>query len=158
MKAATLREIKLSLGEQSPKELIELCLRLSKYKKENKELLTYLLFEASNETDYIESVKRNIEEQFSEIKSYSYYYISKGIRKILRNTKKYICYSQKKETKIELLICFCKQMKNVSPTIKKSKAMVGLYERQITSIHKSIDKLHEDLQFDYESILEDMDL
>ena len=154
MKAATVRELKQSLGDKSPKELIELCLRLSKYKKENKELLTYLLFEASNEEDYISSIKQEIEEEFSQINSKTYYYLAKGIRKTLRNTKKYIRYSQKKETEIELLIHFSAQMLQVKPSLLKGTAMQSLYERQINTVLKSIDKLHEDLQFDYESMME----
>ena len=37
MKAATLSEIKKELNTLPPEQLVELCLRLSKYKKENKE-------------------------------------------------------------------------------------------------------------------------
>ena len=57
MKSASVRELKLELQDRSPKEVMELCLRLSRFKKENKELLTYLLFETSDEQMYIESVK-----------------------------------------------------------------------------------------------------
>ena len=49
MKTATVREIKLELKDKSSDELVELCLMLSKFKKENKELLTYLLYEKHNE-------------------------------------------------------------------------------------------------------------
>ena len=56
MKAATIHEIKQELVTLKPAALSELCLRLAKFKKENKELLTYLLFEAHNETEYVKSV------------------------------------------------------------------------------------------------------
>lgn len=59
MKAASLKEIKQELKILTHSELVELCLHLSKFKKENKELLSYLLFEASNEATYIEGIKRN---------------------------------------------------------------------------------------------------
>ena len=98
MKAATVSEIKRELKSKSELELIELCLRLSKFKKENKELLTYLLYEANNENAYISTIKEEIEIQFSEIVNPSLYYITKSVRKILRNTKKYIRYSKIKET------------------------------------------------------------
>ena len=64
MKAATVKQIKDELSERSPKELLEYCLRLSKFKKENKELLTYLLFEASDEESFIHSIKNEMDEQF----------------------------------------------------------------------------------------------
>ena len=42
MKAATVKEIKTELENLSPAALLPLTLRLAKFKKENKELLTYL--------------------------------------------------------------------------------------------------------------------
>ena len=60
MKAATVKQIKEELNERSPKELVDLCLRLSKFKKENKELLTYLLYEASDEDNFIRELKIEI--------------------------------------------------------------------------------------------------
>ena len=47
MKTATVTVLKKELKYKSNDELLNLCLTLSKFKKENKELLTYLLFEAS---------------------------------------------------------------------------------------------------------------
>ena len=43
MKAASLRDIKSELQFKSKDELMELCLLMTKFKKDNKELLTYLL-------------------------------------------------------------------------------------------------------------------
>ena len=48
MKAASISEIKTELKGLPPAQLTELCLRLARFKKENKELLTYLLFEAND--------------------------------------------------------------------------------------------------------------
>ena len=107
MKAATVKQLKEELKERSPKELLELCLRLSKFKKENKELLTYLLFEAQNEEAFIEETKKEIATQFEAIATRNFYFIKKSIRKILREVKKHIRYSKQKETEIELLLFFC---------------------------------------------------
>ena len=60
MKTATVKEIKDELQHFSKDELLEFCLRMAKFKKENKELLTYLLFEADNEAYYIEGLKKII--------------------------------------------------------------------------------------------------
>ena len=49
MKAATVSQLKKELQHRNPDELLQLCLRLARFKLENKELLTYLLFEADNE-------------------------------------------------------------------------------------------------------------
>ena len=112
MKASSAVAIKKELKHRSQDELMALCLRLSRFKKENKELLTYLLFEAHNEEGYIESVKQYIDEAFEAINTDSFFYIRKSMRKILRNVKKYIRYSLKKETEVELLLYFCQKLKD----------------------------------------------
>jgi vacuolar-type H+-ATPase catalytic subunit A/Vma1 len=150
MKPVTLKVLKDELGHKSQKELIELCLRLSKFKKENKELLTYLLFESFDEERYIESVKEQIDELFDEININSYFYIRKSARKILTLTKKFIRYSQKKETEVELLLYFCKKLKDFKPSIQNSVRLQNIFDRQIISIQKIVKTLHEDLQYDYQ--------
>ncbi|MCB9361403.1 MAG: hypothetical protein H6587_11865 [Flavobacteriales bacterium] len=154
MKAASVSNIKKELKHRSPEELLEICLRLSKFKKENKELLTYLLYEVDDEAAYIQSVKNEIDQQFSEINKSSYYFIKKSVRKILRNIKKHCRYSTKKETEVELLIYFCTVLKDMTPSIKRDQTLYNIYLRQIEVIKKIISSLHEDLQFDYNSELE----
>ena len=149
MKAATVKQLKQELSNNSPDELLEICLRLSKFKKENKELLTYLLFEASDEASYIINVKAEIKQQFDEINTGSYYYIKKSVRKILRNTKTHIRYSKKKETEVELLIYFCSELRVIEPSINNNTVLQNLYYRQIEVIRKAIFHLHEDLRYDY---------
>lgn len=149
MKAVSLKQLKDELKNRTNTELIELCLRLSKFKKENKELLTYLLFEADNESGYIENVKEEINTQFEEINRKSYFYIRKSMRKILSNIKKYIRYSQNKETEIELLLFFCQQLNSFKPSISNSTRLQNIYDTQLKTIRKKVLLLHEDLQFDY---------
>ncbi|WP_223548321.1 hypothetical protein [Aestuariivivens sp. NBU2969] len=156
MKAATLREIKKELSLHSHENLQELCLRLTRFKKENKELLTYLLFESTNEEAYINSIRRYVENEFELINRSSLFYIRKSVRKILRNLKKYIRYSQKKETEVELLLHFCEQLKAFRPNIKRSQQLVNTYTRQIALIKKTVTTLHEDLQYDYNLKLEEL--
>jgi hypothetical protein len=157
MKAVTVKELKLELSERSQSEMIDLCLRLSRFKKENKELLTYLLFESSNESGYIESVKTEIDDQFELINTKTYYFIKKSVRKILRIIKKYNRYSKKKETEIELLLYFCKKLRNFKPSINGSTVLNNIYLREIAGIRKKMKLLHEDLQFDYEIELKKLD-
>ena len=149
MKAVTVKELNQELTFRTPKELREICLRLSRFKKENKELLTYLLFESSSEPAYIENVKKEMDEQFDQINTKNYYFIKKSVRKILKNTRKYIRYSQKKQTEVDLLIYFCSKLKMLSPSIQKNTALMNLFNRQIDTIIKKVSVLHEDLQYDY---------
>jgi Glu-tRNA(Gln) amidotransferase subunit E-like FAD-binding protein len=154
MKAVTVKEIKEELTNYTPKELRELCLRLARFKKENKELLTYLLFESSDEALYIENVKKEVDEQFESINKKTHYLIKKSFRKILRTIRKYARYSLKKETEVELLVYFCTKLKKFTPQIHKNTGLNNLYKRQIDTIRKKVSLLHEDLQFDYGSELD----
>ncbi|GAA4299781.1 hypothetical protein [Aestuariibaculum suncheonense] len=156
MQATSIVNIKKELKHKSPEELIELCLRLSKFKKENKELITYLLFESDDESGYIESIKQHIDSQFEVINTKSYFFIRKSVRKILTQTKKYIRYSQKKETEVELLLYFLQTLKGFKPSYKKSAQLQNLYNRQLVLIEKTVSALHEDLQYDYNLLLENL--
>ena len=154
MKAVTVKELKQELKNRSSEELMELCLKMAKFKKESKELLTYLLFEADDEAAYIESVKREIDEQFKLVNKKSFYFIRKGLRKILALTKKYIRYSKKTVTEVEVLIYFCQKLNDFTPSIKRSSNLRNLYDMQVATIKKKVTTLHEDLQYDYENDIE----
>lgn len=150
MKIASLSELKKELNSLPPQEVVKLCLRLASYKKENKELLNYLLFEGGDEKNYINNIKEEISLEFKEINTTNLYFAKKSVRRILRILKKYIKYSGNKETEIELLIFFLQKLKNTKIKIDDSKVLTNLYQRQLQSIEKALNTLHEDLIFDYQ--------
>ncbi len=156
MKPATVKELTEELSRRSPKELLDICLRLSKFKKENKELLSYLLFESDDVMSYINGVKRDVDQQFEEMNKQNYFYIKKRIRKILLNINKHNRYTQNKEAKVELLVYFCKKLKAFQPSIFRSKALSNLYNRQIVNIENTVASLDEDLQYDYSLELKEL--
>jgi len=156
METATVKELKEELKTRSHKELLDLCLRLSVFKKENKELLSYLLFESSDEEVFIRTIKKDIHQSFMAINKDSFYYIKKSIRKILRETKKIIRYSKKKETEVELLLCFCFELKKLRPSFENNFTLHNIFIKQVAIIRKVISTLHEDLQYDYKSELNDI--
>lgn len=149
MKSASSKEISTELKLSTHKELVELCLRLARFKKENKELLTYLLFESDNETAYINAIKQEIDEQFNAINKSSYYFIKKSVRKILRNINKYNRYTNHKETEVELLIYFCRKLKEMKPSMEGNVVLKNIFENQLKKAKKITLNLHEDLQRDY---------
>ena len=149
MKAASISDIKQELNNIEPAKLLELCLRLAKYKKDNKELLNYLLFEAYDEHGYVQNVKTEISEAFKEINQSNLYFAKKSLRKILRNTAKHIRYTASKQAEVELLLHFCDTLKHSGIPIKNSTALVNLYQFQLKKIAKTIATMHEDLQYDY---------
>lgn len=156
MKAVSIKELKEELANCTPKEIRDLCLRLARFKKENKELLTYLLFESSDEGLYVESIKEEVDLQFEQINMKSPYLIKKSFRKILRTIRKYGRYSQKKETEVELLLYFCTKLKKFTPSIQKNTGLHNFYIRLVDAIRKKVTLLHEDLQFDYTTELDNL--
>lgn len=156
MKPASIAELKEELRYRTKEELLEYCLRMARFKKENKELFTYLLFDRGDEYGYVEKVKGEIQRGFSEVNTTRYYLVKKTVRRILKETKKYIRYSGKKETEVELLIYFCQELQKMKPSFKKDKVLKNTFNRQLLQIQKRMETLHEDLQYDYKSELDDL--
>ena len=154
MKAASIHQLQKEIHELEPKQVLELCMRLAKYKKENKELLSYLIFEAHDERTYIHGIKEEIDILFSEMNKSTNYLAKRSLRKILRLTNKYIKYSGSKETEVELKIYFCSKIKDSGIRIHESIMLSNLYNREVEKIKIAIAKLHEDLQYDYNQDLE----
>lgn len=157
MKAATIPEIKQELTTEKQAALVTLCLRLAKFKKENKELLTYLLFEANDEKGFIEHVKNEIDEQFNGINQGHLYYAKKSLRKILRLINKYCRYSGSNETETELRLYFCSVLNNSSIPLHSDKTIKKLYHTQLTKVKSLVARMHEDLQYDFKRTLRELE-
>ena len=153
MKAASLSELKLELITLPPKTVLELCLRLVKFKKENKELLSFLLFKAHNEEGYVQDIKKEIDDGFWNLSRGSMYIIKKGLRKILRSITKYSKHTGSKQAEVEMLLHFCQKVKESGIKIYKSAALTNLYAQQLKKIHEAFESLHEDLLYDYKKQL-----
>jgi hypothetical protein len=156
MKAATIHELKQELSNTPADQLADLCIRLAKFKKENKELLTYLLFEAFDEQAYIESIKTAMLEQFDEINTSSLYFVKKSLRKILRILNKYIRYTGSAETEAKLLLFFCSTLKESGIPIEKNLVIKNMYQNQLKKIAKTVATMHEDLQYEYSRELDQL--
>lgn len=156
METASLSEIKKELKIITPGQLQELCVRLAKYRKENKELLNYLLFEAINEQAFIQNVKEEIDKQFEQLNRTSFYLAKKTLRKVLKTTDKYIKFSGSKETEIDLLIHFCRKMRKSGIRMLSHRVILNMYLRQVERIKKAHSVLHEDLQYDYEEAIKEL--
>lgn len=156
MKPASLAEIRKELKNRDPEELAAMCLRLGRFKKDNKELLTYLLFDAQDEAGYIDAVKYHIDDMMDEINRSHIYYAKKGIQKILRQLNKNIRYSGNKQTEVEILLYFCQAIRDSGIALHRSTVLQNLYDRQKAKIIKALSTLHEDLQADYISAVEEL--
>jgi len=156
MKTASVSEIRRELKSLPPEKLVELCLRLSRFKKDNKELLDYVLFESQDEESYISTIQEEILDDFESLNVSSLYLAKKTIRKVIRKLNKYTRYSGRLQTVIELNVFFLQRLIEVEQDIKKSKVLTNIFRRRLEVIHKALGKLHPDLQFDYELETEEL--
>ena len=156
MTSLSLQDIKQELSGLKPAELTNLCLRLARFKKENKELLTYLLFDSRDEEGYIKSVKQDIEELFGTVNLTQLYFAKKTLRKILRVINKQSRYSGNKQTDIELRIFFCQQLKASRIPFRQNTAINNINNGQLKKISLVMATLHEDLQHDYQKVIREL--
>ncbi len=155
MKTTSLSELKKELQLLSAPELVELCVALAKYKKDNKEYLGYLLFESHDKNAFAAEIRTEIDLHFSALKlQNNLYLIKKSLRKILRIINKYCKYIGDKAVAAELYIYFCSKMKNSGIAIHKSQLLINMYSQQLKKINSLVDTLHEDLRSDYANDIE----
>jgi hypothetical protein len=149
MKIASLSELKKEIKHLETDELIDLVSRMAKFSKENKELLNYLLFESDFESNYVDKIKENINQQFAELNVREIRYLKKGLQRMVREIKKRVKYSANKQTEIEVWIHFCQQISVRNIRISRYPVLINLYNRQLKTVEKAISSLDEDLQYDY---------
>src|SRR6201992_2438399 len=143
-----LADIKKELQHLPKEQVAELLLRLGRFKKDNKELMAYLLFESHDEAAFIEKVKAEVGFMFSQLPANSYN-AAKAMRKILRLITKYTKFISSKGAEIELLISFGQNYLHYADKRTSYKPLRLILTRQLEKIRMLIGKLHEDLQYDY---------
>ncbi len=147
-------QLQKELAKYPTKQVFEICIKLAKFKKENKDYLSYLLFGSADEQNYIQESKLKIDDVFSTVSRKSAYTTKKGLQKVVRHLSKLIKNSKSKQTELELRIYFCNKIKSARINLDSSKVISNLYYREIDKIKLVHSKLHEDLQFDYVKDLE----
>lgn len=154
MSSASLSDLKKRLLDKNPKELVEICIKIARYKKENKELLDYILNYDGEENLFIQKAKDEVCIQLDIDKHNNTKNAIKIIRKALKLCLKNIKYSGVKTTEIELLLFFCIEIKNRYERYYVNPVLKNLFDRQIAKVSKVISGLHPDLQFDYQQEIE----
>lgn len=149
MKAASVKQIKEELLKRSPNELVNICLRLSKFKKENKELITYLLFDAADEQGYVKEVVQTLVGEFETVNIKSLYIAKKNLRRIVRMVNRFIKYSDDPETPVQILMALCIEMKKLPLNFSRSASLANIVSATRNRLLKHIELLHEDLQYEY---------
>ena len=158
VKAASIDEIKKELQQLPPKKAMELVLRLARFKKENKELLSYLLFEAGDTAGYIQSIEIQIREQLNELSAVRTSEQKKGARRVLRLINRQAKYIGTKEAHVQMLHFYCVQFAEIFGYPDLANTLATIFLQQLNKIMKLIPQIDEDLRHDYERWLESLDL
>ncbi|WP_233200160.1 hypothetical protein [Blastopirellula marina] len=116
-------------------DLLDVCLRLAKFRVESKELLTYLLMKADDEIDQLLSVPGQIHK--------------KALRKVVRWMEKSLRFSGDKGTELRVRVHFCRRIKDMNIRFGNGRVCANMYATQRKKIEKALDKAHLDLQFDF---------
>ncbi len=148
-------DLKKELQQLSSAEIAALCLRLVRFKKENKELLTYLLFKADDPNAFVIEYKEEMDKQFKQVSGKSYL-VAKALRKIALQMNNQIRYAGSEVVKTELLLHFCSNYINYINHHSSFKPLRGIFYRFAEKAKTAIQKLHEDLQHDYGNLYEEM--
>lgn len=149
LKAASLAEIKSELQTLSQEELLAICLRLARFKKDNKELLGFLIFDANDLDGYTLALKEMMTAEFAGVNTTNIWFAKKTIRKILRMANKYARFAGSKELEVALHIHFLRELKQLPEHIKKASIMDKLARSEDQKVRKLIKGLHDDLQYDF---------
>ena len=156
MKIASLAEIKKELAYLNERELTDLILDLAKFTTDNKAYLFFKLFGRENHHLFIEMVQEELEMEFAKANTKHYHYAKKSAQAIRRKLNKNLKLTKDKSSQIELIIFFCKNLKLYGYLNFRHPVIDNLYKVQIGKTEKLISTLHEDLQYDFKSTLEDL--
>lgn len=145
MKAATISQLKKELVKLDHDDLLDVCLRMAKFKVESKELLTYLLMKADDEVGYANDLCDEIDQLMNAPGQIH----KKTLRKVVRWMDKSLRFSGDKETELQVRIHFCRRIKLRKISFGNCRVSANMYATQLKKIDKAIDKVHPDLQFDF---------
>lgn len=150
MKAPTLNQIKKELETIAPDRVMSILLRLIKSKTENKELVSYILFDEADLSTYISDLRYEVEVQMTNLLKSPPYIQKRGLRKVLNYITRHAKYTGTKEAEVELLLFFCQQMNTLGLMRHPSRLIENIYVSQLNKINKKLPLVHEELQVDYQ--------
>jgi len=148
-KTPSIAVLKKELSYRSEQEIIDFCVTLIKFNRENKELLNYLLIDEVEKEVFLNEIKITISANFLDINFRSYHILRKSVRKILKLTKKYIKLINEPIKELTLLIHFNQELISCLPKLKNYPSIENYFISNIKKMESIVAKLHPDLQYDY---------
>lgn len=150
-----LSDLKKELLELSKPELIQLCLRVAKLKRENKELLAYLIFDSGDPLFYAQKLKPEIKEVFEQPFQHAYY-LTKSMRKAMRLITKYYRFTSNKQGETELLIYLVEEFYLSWRNEYRYQALGKVIFRCLEKAQSNLKKIDEDFRADFEDPINEL--
>lgn len=156
MMSASTEDIRKELQKLPPKKVLDLTLRLARFKKENKELLTYLLFEAGDEQGYVHSLRLEIDALLADVQKAPSATIKKQLRRVTRLITRQSKYIGSKWAAVDLHLYFCNELRSHPDQLLKITSANTIFHQQLNKAAKLLPALEADLQYDYQQQLESL--
>ena len=153
MYASSIAELKKELVQLDQGELLDTCLRMARFKKDNKELLTYLLFMSKDEQAYVTLLCDQIDEYFADTPNMH----RKTLRKVIRWMEKCLRFSGIKETGIQVRLYFCAALQASRTPYRRHRVMTNMFTGQLKKINKAVESLHVDIRCEYQSEIQQLE-
>ncbi|MBL7926347.1 MAG: hypothetical protein JNK61_05495 [Bacteroidia bacterium] len=148
-KAVSISQIKQAVQTMPAKQLHELVLRLARFKKDNNDMLTYLIFQADDTDAYINEVNETVTAWFLEMNKSNVYLIKKTVRKTIRLIDKKIKFAALPKVTVEICMHWCQCFLANNFHKKQATVLDNLYISQVKKMEKAYNLLHPDVQMDY---------
>ncbi len=153
MIAEKLNELKKDLANCTDKQLVDHLLSLARLKKENKEMLSYLLGYGGRPLEYGEVYKSLIDDCFTDI-SENPYFAKKTLQKIKRIISKYYRFTSSRQGEAELYAHFLEGFcKHIHPDTRH-KQVLGIGIFALKKLNAIAAQVHEDISGD---VLKELD-
>ncbi len=150
MKPATLVQIRKELETISPQRLMALTLRLIKFKTENKEFVSYLLFDEDQLSEYLADLKFEISAMLDDVTFTKPLIAKKTLRKCQKTITKHAKYMGSKDAEAELYIFIIRKIHEKGINKYTNRTIQIIYLRLIEKVKKLLPNIHNDLRIDFE--------
>ena len=112
-------------------------------------MLSYVLFEAQDEQQYVETLKESLKELFEEVNVKTLYIAMKNLRKIIRLANRFLKYTSIKESHVQIYMFILQEILALDLNLSRSTSLLKIYSSLKNKLSNLIGELHEDLQYDY---------
>lgn len=157
MQIPSLSVIKKELSYLNEKEINELLLDLVKFNRENKAYLYFKLFSRDNPGLFVEMVQQELEEEFTKANRSNSFHAKKSSQTIRRKLNKFLKLSKTKTDQVDVILFFCEKLTEYGYLRFQHPVVDNLYQVQLGKAKKLILGLHEDLKWDYEIKIKELE-